>query len=76
MLPPVRKIAVHLAVGGDVFDRVFLCCFPNEMFWTRSGTELSQFLRVFLSILPVISGDNERLCAIDLRKSISGGTRT
>ena len=24
--PPVWEIAVHLAVAGDVFDGVFLCC--------------------------------------------------
>ena len=40
---------VHLAVAGDVFVGVFLCCpFPLEMSWMRSGTELSQSQRVFL----------------------------
>ena len=30
----------------------FLCCpFSHEMFWMRSGTKLSQFLRVFLLLL-------------------------
>ena len=30
--------AVHLAVAGDVFDGVFLCCpFSYEMSWMRSG---------------------------------------
>ena len=34
-----REIAVHLAVAGDVFDGLFLCCpFPHEMSWMRSGT--------------------------------------
>ena len=43
------KIAVHLAVAGDDFDGVFLCCpFSQEMSWMRSGTLMSQFLRVFL----------------------------
>ena len=52
MRPPVWDIAVHLAVVGDVFDGVFLCCpFSHEMSSMRSGTELSQFLRVFLPIL-------------------------
>ena len=47
-----REIAVHLAVAGDVFDGVFLCfSFSLEMSWMRSGTELSQFLRVFLPTL-------------------------
>ena len=33
------EIAVHLAVAGDGFDGVFLCCpFSQEMFWIRSGT--------------------------------------
>ena len=33
------KIAFHLAVAGDVFDGVFLCCpFSHEMSWMRSGT--------------------------------------
>ena len=42
-------MAVHLAVAGDVLDGVFfvLSFFP-EMSWMRSGTELSQFLRIFL----------------------------
>ena len=46
----VWEITDHLAVAGDVFDGVFLCCvFSHEMSWVRSGTSLSQFLRVFLS---------------------------
>ena len=49
------KIAVHLAVAGDIFDGVFLCCpFSHEMSWVRSETKLSQFLRVFLPIFPLI----------------------
>ena len=29
----------HLAVAGDVFDGIFLCCaFSYEMSWMRSGT--------------------------------------
>ena len=33
------EIAVQLAVAGDVFDGVFLCCpFSHEMSWMRSGT--------------------------------------
>ena len=44
------EIAVHLAVA--VFDCVFLCCpFSHEITWMRSGTYLSQFLRVFLPTL-------------------------
>ena len=50
-LPPVWEIAVHLAVAGDVFDGVLLCCFSHEMSWMRSWTKLSQFLRVFLPTL-------------------------
>ena len=43
-------MAVHLAVAGDVSDGVFfVMCFSHEMSWIRSGTDLSQFLRVFLS---------------------------
>ena len=31
--------AVYLAVAGDVFDGVFLCCpFSHEMSWMRYGT--------------------------------------
>ena len=42
----------EIAVTGDVFDGIFLCCpFSHEMSWMRSGTYLSQFLRVFLPIL-------------------------
>ena len=45
-------MAVHLAVAGDVFDGVFLCCsFSQEMSWMRSETYLSQFLMVFLPTL-------------------------
>ena len=45
-------MAVYLAVAGDVFDCVFLCCpFTYEISWMRSWTELSQFLRFFLPIL-------------------------
>ena len=42
-------MAVRLAVAGDVFGSVLLRAvpFPHEMFWMRSGTELSQFLRIF-----------------------------
>ena len=30
-IPPVWEIPVHLAVAGDVFDSVFLCChFPTR----------------------------------------------
>ena len=33
----VWKIAVHLAVGCDDYDGVFLCCpFSHEVSWTRS----------------------------------------
>ena len=32
------KIAVHLAVAGDVFDGVFLCCPFSHESWMRSGT--------------------------------------
>ena len=42
------KMAVHLAVASDVFGGVFLCCpVSHEMFWMRSGTKLSRFLRIF-----------------------------
>ena len=35
--PPAWEIAVYLAVAGDVFDGVFLCCaFSHEMFMMRS----------------------------------------
>ena len=33
------KKAVHLAVAGDVFEGVSLCCaFTHEISWMRSGT--------------------------------------
>ena len=36
-----------------VFDGVsFVLSFSHEMSWIRSGTKLSQFLRVFLPALP------------------------
>ena len=41
-----------MAVASNVFGGVFLCCpFFHEMSWIRSGTSLSQFLRVFLPTL-------------------------
>ena len=46
-------MAVHLAVAGDVFDVVLFCVvfFPREMSLMRSGTEFSQFPRIFLLTL-------------------------
>ena len=33
------ETAVHLAVAGDVFNGVFLCCpFSHQMSWMRSET--------------------------------------
>ena len=53
--PPVWEIASRLAVAGDVFDSVFLCCpFSNKMSCVRSGTWLSQFLRMFLPTLSLV----------------------
>ena len=45
------KMAAHLAVAGDVFGRVlfYAAFFSHEMTWMKSGTELSQFLKSFLS---------------------------
>ena len=42
-------MAVHLAITGDVFDGFLFCAvfFPHDMSRMRSGTELSQFLRIF-----------------------------
>ena len=51
---PVWEMAVHLSVAGDAFDGVFffVCClFSDEVSQMRSGTELSQFLRIFLPTL-------------------------
>ena len=56
-LPP-WEIGVHLPVPGDVFHvfLCFLCCpFANEMSLMRSGTQLSQFLKVFR---PTLVEDN------------------
>ena len=48
-------MAVHLSVPGVVFDGVlFLCCpFSHEMSWMRSGTELNQFLEIYIPTLPM-----------------------
>ena len=56
----VRLAGDHL-YGNWLFTRLllvitlmvsFLCCpFSHEMPWMRSGTELSQFLRVFIPTL-------------------------
>ena len=43
--------SVHLAVAGNVFDGVFLYYpFSPRDVSMKSGTELSQFLRIFLPI--------------------------
>ena len=49
-------MAIYLAVAGDVFDNGSFCAvvFAHEMSWMRSGTELSQFLRIFLATFPCI----------------------
>ena len=48
----MREIAFRLAVACGVCGGVFLCCpFSRRMSWMRSGTHLSQFLRVFLPTL-------------------------
>ena len=53
-------MSVHLAVAGEVldgagkaFDGVLFCAIflSYEMSWMRSGTEMSQFLRIFLPTL-------------------------
>ena len=46
-------MAVHLAIAGDVFDDVLFCAALCFFFfsWMRSGSKLSQFLRIFLSTL-------------------------
>ena len=49
--PKIKKM-FKKAVASDVFCGVFLCCpFSHEMSLMRSGTSLSQFLRVFLPTL-------------------------
>ena len=56
VLDKIWKIAVHLAVNGDVIGDVLFCAvlFSHEMFWIRSGTELSHFLRMFLPTLKTL----------------------
>ena len=51
-------MADHLAIAGDVFDGVLFCAVLFFFFfffflfsWMRSGSKLSQFLRIFLSTL-------------------------
>ena len=48
-------MAVQLAVAGDVVDGVSFCVvfLSQEMSWMRPGTELSQFLRIFLPDLEI-----------------------
>ena len=42
-----------MAVAGDVFDGVLFRAVlsSQEMCWMRSGTKLSQFLKIFLPTL-------------------------
>ena len=47
-------MAVRLAVACDVFDgSYFVLSFSHEISWIRSGTEMSQFLRIFLPTLEI-----------------------
>ena len=50
----VWEIAVHLAVAGYVFKAVLFCAdlFRTRNVLMKSGTELSQFLRI---VLPTLS---------------------
>ena len=59
-------MAVHLVVAGDVFDGVLFCAvhFPHEMSSMRSGTELSQFLRIFLPTLQTFNENCSRICCL------------
>ena len=45
-MTPVREIAVHLAVAGDVSDGVLLCCPVSPLDVLEEIWDLSQFLRV------------------------------
>ena len=59
------EMAVHLAVAGDVFGGVIFCAvlFPQEMSWMRSGTELSQFPRIFLTYSSIYTSETGLLKA-------------
>ena len=58
-------IYIHLTVTGDVFDGVFfVLSYSHEMSLMVSGTELSQFLRVFLPFLRC----NVQLCFVILKR--------
>ena len=42
-------MAVQLCIADDVFDgSYFMLLFSHEMSWMRSGTKLSQVMRIFL----------------------------
>ena len=43
-------MAAHLAIAGDVLDGALFCAVLFPKTWMRSGTELSQFLRIVLPI--------------------------
>ena len=50
-------MAVYLDVAGiAIWWYLILCCpFSHEMSWVRSGTEMSQLLRIFLPTLARVS---------------------
>ena len=53
------KIAVHLAIAGDVFNGVSLCCpFSHEVSCVRSETKFGQLLRGFLPTLACQAKDH------------------
>ena len=61
--PPVWEIAVHLAVAGDVFNGVFVCCpFFHKMSWMKFGTLLGSSLERsvidYWRVKPVFLGKN------------------
>ena len=51
--PPVWEMDFHLTLAGDAFDGVLLSAviFPTSCLGMRCGTEVSQFLGIFLPIL-------------------------
>ena len=62
------EIAVQLAVAGDVYDGVFMCCpFSHEMSRMRSWTSFSMFLRVFLALLSLVK-ETRKVAGTEVRR--------
>ena len=58
------EITVHLAVAGDVYDGVVLCCPFFEVSWMRSGTSLTCVISPIVTKVSVLSNLRISVCQL------------